>query len=155
MLEKGLHETFTELFEIVREQETRREDAGQYSEVWWAPQLRHQVVTLRFLATHLAEIEAFTLIGETAKVYKGYLSLAYFMRRGHQVDRWLVEYFLSKCVAVTRAVVNRIQNKSLKLNDDSQDLSKLDVAKQHEAEAIYHMAGYLREIGLYQISIYC
>ncbi|KAL7064457.1 hypothetical protein AAHC03_04751 [Spirometra sp. Aus1] len=158
-LEDGMHETFTELFELTNLQEQRRLAAGPESDEWTAPQLRDQAEKLQLIRDCLVVVETARLSGDYDAVFRGYLHLIRELsrKRGTEdedegADKWLVEYFLEKCLQSSREVTPFLEavaaNEGHGENDEFQE--KLELAKQRAAEALFHVANFVFASGKYE-----
>ncbi|BHF64046.1 hypothetical protein SprV_0200704400 [Sparganum proliferum] len=154
-----MHETFTELFELANLQEQRRLAAGPESDEWTAPQLRDQAEKLQLIRDCLVLVETARLSGDYDAVFRGYLHLIRELnrKRGTEdedegADKWLVEYFLEKCLQSSREVTPFLEavaaNEGRGENDEFQE--KLELAKQRAAEALYHAANFVFTSGKYE-----
>ncbi|BHF64050.1 Tetratricopeptide repeat protein 29 [Sparganum proliferum] len=154
-----MHETFTELFELANLQEQRRLAAGPESDEWTAPQLRDQAEKLQLIRDCLVVVETARLSGDYDAVFRGYLHLIRELsrKRGTEdedegADKWLVEYFLEKCLQSSREVTPFLEavaaNEGRGENDEFQE--KLELAKQRAAEALYHAANFVFTSGKYE-----
>ncbi|VDL91492.1 unnamed protein product [Schistocephalus solidus] len=164
-LEMGMHETFTELLKLTNLQEQRRLAAGPESDEWTAPQLRDQVQKLQLIRDCLVEVEIARLSADYDAVFRGYLHLIRELSRKtganneeeeeEEAGKWLVEYFLEKCLQSSREVTLFLETMVTKEgqveSDEAQE--RLDLAKQRAAEALFHVANLAFNDGKYEEAI--
>lgn len=101
MLEKGFHQSFTQLFELIRRQRCDHEKAGPAS-ILLEPLIEHNHAKLEYLRVQLTVAEDAERANDLDTVYMAQRNLAQYFEHTDDAkrtkDKWLSDYFYDQCL---------------------------------------------------------
>lgn len=102
MLQDGFHQSFAELFALIKQQNDEREAAGPESAIWNQTLLENEPEKLDMLKESLTAAETALREGNFPTVYKCQFGLARYFQ--HHGDKWLSDHFYKQCLITSLKV---------------------------------------------------